>query len=151
MVIDHLSRASVYHGLGRGIRDALQFLAQADLAAISPGRHELSSGSHAIIREYQTKPVEGALFEAHRRFIDVQFVVSGSERIGYAPLEVLCEAQPYDDERDVVKLEGQGDLVLLPEGTFAVLWPGDGHMPGIHAGDRAARVRKVVVKVPVSG
>lgn len=151
MVIDHLSRASAYHGLGRGIRDALRFLAQADLAALSPGRHELSGGSHAIVSEYETRPVEGSLYEAHRRLIDVQFVVSGLERIGYAPLEVLREAQAYDDERDVVKLDGAGDLIRMTPGTFAILWPDDGHMPGIHAGERPARVRKVVVKVPVSG
>jgi len=151
LVIDHLSRACVYYGLGRGIRDALRFLAQADLAAVSPGRHELSGGSYAMVSEYETKAAEGALYEAHRRFVDVQFVVSGSERIGYAPLEALREAQPYDDERDVVKLEGEGDPVLLTAGQFAVLWPGDGHMPGIHAGDRPAHVRKVVIKVPVAG
>jgi len=149
MVIDHISRASTYHGLGRGIRDALQFLAQADLAATSPGRHELSGGSYAIVSEYDTKAAEGALYEAHRRFVDVQFIVSGSERIGYAPLEALSAVGAYDDERDVVKLEGAGDLLLLPAGTFAILWPGDGHMPGISAGDAPAHVRKVVVKVPV--
>ncbi|MFW6032005.1 MAG: YhcH/YjgK/YiaL family protein [Phycisphaeraceae bacterium] len=89
------------------------------------------------------------MWEAHRRYADVQYVVTGREQLGVAPLEAMSETQPYDPERDVALYEGEGTLVALRPGSVAVLFPQEVHMPATPLGD-PAEVRKVVIKVEVT-
>jgi len=74
-------------------------------------------------------------------------VASGCERIGVAPIGRLTPGD-YNEEKDVTWLTGPGDFITLAAGQFAILWPGDGHMPGIAIG-YSRPVRKVVVKIRV--
>ncbi len=148
MVIDLISNASLYRPLGPGIARSLEFLQRTDLAALEPGRHPLDGDRvHSLVSEYLSKRPEDGRWEAHRRFIDVQCVIRGSERIGYAPIGRL-EAQPYDEAKDLMRLSGPGEFLTIGPGEFVLLWPGDAHMPGI-AVDAPAPVRKLVIKIAV--
>ncbi|BCR06890.1 DUF386 domain-containing protein [Desulfuromonas versatilis] len=148
MVIDSLDNAARYAGLGQGIARALEYLAATDLAAAADGRYEIDGERiFAMIQSYPTKPPEQGFWEAHRRYVDVQYVVSGTERFGYANLAGL-QAKPYDEQRDLVVLEGTGDFFEVGAGSFVILFPQDAHMPGLQAG-AAQQVKKVVVKVAV--
>jgi YhcH/YjgK/YiaL family protein len=75
-------------------------------------------------------------------------MVRGNERIGWTDIDRLHVTEAYSEERDVEWLEGNGDLFLLSEGAFVILFPQDAHMPQI-AVDGPAEVRKVVVKVAI--
>ena len=148
MILDDLARAQTYFDLEPGIVIALQYLRQTDLGAIAPGRHAIDEDRvFALVSDYDTTSVEHSAWEAHRRHVDVQYVVSGEERFGIARLETL-DAGPYDDERDILFAKGEGEFVTLRPGRFAILFPHDAHMPGVSPG-HAQRVRKVVVKVRV--
>jgi YhcH/YjgK/YiaL family protein len=101
----------------------------------------------ALVQRYVTKPPAEGRWEAHRRYIDLQFVAAGQERIGYTHISRLT-ADPYDPERDLTWLSGPGDLVTVPGGSFMLLWPQDAHMPGISV-DRPEPVTKMVIKIAV--
>ena len=73
---------------------------------------------------------------------------SGVELMGHAPLASL-RVGVYDESRDFVAAEGDGDFFRMTAGSFVIFWPGDAHMPGLAAGAPAA-LRKIVVKVPVA-
>jgi YhcH/YjgK/YiaL family protein len=94
-----------------------------------------------------TKRQEEGRWEAHKRYIDLQAVVAGAERIGCVPAARL-EAGPYDEERDMTWLSGSGAFLPLLPGDFMLLWPGEAHMPGI-ALDEPVPVRKAVIKIAV--
>jgi YhcH/YjgK/YiaL family protein len=148
MVLDRLTNAGLYAGLAPRIAEALEWLRRTDLASAPPGNHEIRGKDiFAIVAEYVTKPRAAALWEAHRKYIDVQYVVRGNEMLGHAHIGRLA-AGPYDEEKEYLRLEGDGDLLSLPAGSFAILWPDDAHMPGVAAGEPAP-VKKVVVKVAV--
>jgi YhcH/YjgK/YiaL family protein len=150
MVVDQLRHASQYYGMGSGLQRALRYLQTTDLAALAPGRYELDGQAlFALVQEYEGKPKEQGAWEAHRQYLDVQYVVSGAELFGFAPTDRLA-AGPYDAERDFLKLEGEGDYFALRAGSFAILGPQDAHMPSLALG-RPAPVKKVVVKVRVPG
>lgn len=100
MIIDRLTNVDTYRALGSGISAAFDFLCSADLAELEPGRHELPNGIYAIVSEYETVAPESKQWEAHRKFIDVQYVVSGAELIGYAPLDTLAPVAGYDEGGD---------------------------------------------------
>ncbi|NLF85314.1 MAG: DUF386 domain-containing protein [Lentisphaerae bacterium] len=149
MLIDQIRHAGAYTGMGSGLAQAFAFLAGAPLATLAPGRHAITGDRvFALVQDYLTKLPDAGVWEAHHRYIDVQYVVSGAERLGYAPLDRLMVTQPYDEAKDVELLAGEGDHVTAAAGTFVVFFPHDAHMPGLALGEPSP-VRKVVVKVAV--
>jgi biofilm protein TabA len=106
----------------------------------------------ALIQRYESKMVSDDLrFEYHRKYIDIQFIASGEEVVGWAPAERMTITEPYNDEKDVcfgTVRRGEMTQVYLKAGQIAVLYPEDGHAPGL-AAVRPSKVMKVVVKVAV--
>jgi YhcH/YjgK/YiaL family protein len=149
VVCDLLANAHLYSGLGPRVAQGLQFLTDTDLASLAQGRHELDGARlYALVSEYAPKPPAEGRWEAHRRYLDLQYVVSGVERMGVAPYSRMKETE-YQIDRDLAWLEGAGDYFTLGAGQFMILWPGDAHMPGIDAGVPGT-VRKVVVKIALA-
>jgi YhcH/YjgK/YiaL family protein len=146
MIFDRLAHVALYRGVHERLGAGLAWLAAADPASLTAGRHEIDGDRlFALVNDFDTKLPGQGFLEAHRRYIDIQCVLRGEERIGYAPLEKLT-ARPYDEAKDFMRLDGPADFLHLCPGSFAVFFPHDAHMPGI-ALDRPAAVRKVVVKV----
>ena len=148
MIIDVLEHAREYYALGPRMETALRYLETQDCDTLTPGRHDID-GNHvyALVHRYQSKLREEGFWEAHHHYIDVQYVISGTEHLGYRPVSGM-QAGPYDQEKDFYKLEGAGEFITLRAGYFAILKPRDAHMPGIalHAPEP---VHKIVVKVRV--
>ena len=113
---------------------------------LAPGRHEMEDGIYANVSEYTTK--ESGIFEAHRRYIDVQYVVSGEEIVETAPVESLRLTRAYDLEADILFGTGEGTPHVLRAGQAIVLLPEEAHRPGLCT-DKPGTVKKVVFKVPV--
>ena len=149
MILDTLAHALQYAGLHPLFEVGFRFI-RAQGASAAVGRVELAGGAYALVQEYQTQAAEGALFESHRRFIDIQYVASGSETIYFANLDQLKVGE-YQPEKDYLPLEGKGSALSLRGGDFAIFFPQDGHLPSRFAGDGPGKVRKIVVKIPVQG
>lgn len=148
MVLATLRNARLYAPLGPRIARGLAFLEQTNFARAPAGRVEIDGNAlYATVSDYTTKPVAEGRWEAHRRYIDLQYVARGVERIGVAPLDRLTPGE-HLPEKDLTWLSGHGDYVTVAAGQFAILWPDDAHMPGIEAG-APGQVRKVVVKIAV--
>ncbi len=150
MILDRLANADLYAPIGRRIAHGLDYLRQTNFDEMEPGRYEIDGAAvYAVVSAYSTRDVAAGRWEAHRRYIDLQYIVRGTERIGFAPIERL-KAEPYDDEKDLLWLSGAGEFVTLEAGDFMILWPHDAHMPGIATG-APAPIRKVVVKFATDG
>jgi biofilm protein TabA len=136
-------------GLTQRFAQAFHFLQTTDLENAAPGRVDIDGDLiFALIQEYNTKPLEQGFWEAHRKYIDIQYVVSGEEHMGYANLAQLT-AGDYDESKDFLPLHGQGSFIRLPAGMFTLFMPEDAHMPGM-AVDQPQPVKKVVVKIAVN-
>ena len=153
MILDRLENAATYRTLGVRVAAALSYLKKTDFAAMANGRYELDGDRLvAIVQRYRTKPLVKIVWEAHRRYLDVQYVAQGNERMGYTPVvEGLKVVQPYDAEKDAVLFEAQGDLFEVPAGSFTIFFPQDAHAPGLVGGSPPVvrDVLKVVVKCRV--
>jgi biofilm protein TabA len=154
MILDVLENAGLYDGLPRGLVRALEFLRTVDLAGLPLGKTVIDGERlFALTQQYTPKPAPLLKFEAHRRYWDVQYVVSGVERMGWNTRERMTVSEPHDAERDVAFFRGEGDFFRVPAGTFAIFGPSDVHMPGVTAGEGESTaatqnlVRKVVLKV----
>jgi YhcH/YjgK/YiaL family protein len=119
------------------------------LAGGGSHRQELGEGMFAIEAAYTSKPRPEGFFESHRKYIDVQVVVAGAERMEVEDIERLEETAAYDAEKDLIKYADtpKPSVLHLRAGEVAVFFPADGHMPSIQEGGPAL-VRKTVVKVP---
>jgi len=148
MVIDYLHNAAQYYGLGNGIEQALRFLQENDLLSLENGKHPIMEDQiFAIVQEYETKdPVQEKL-ESHQKFIDVQYVVKGEERMGHALLQTQTPSRLYNSEDDYMLFDELPDFFsVVKEGMFTIFYPTDLHMPSIQH-QQASSVKKIVVKV----
>jgi YhcH/YjgK/YiaL family protein len=109
---------------------------------------ELDEHSFALEQVYDTKDREECFFESHRKYIDVQFILSGEEIIEVSNINLLCVDLAYDDEMDYVKYRDkkESSSIVLKAGDVAIFYPQDAHMPCIKVGGDT-KVIKAVVKV----
>lgn len=147
MILDTLENAAKYAGLRIGCSEAFGFLDQPGLAELEDGKYEISGDLvYAIVQRCDGRKPEEAKLEGHRRHIDIQYVISGNESMGWSPRSHQETSISYDEEADLEFFEGSPEaLVLVPPGSFAVFLPTDAHMPCIGDGP----IHKVVVKVAV--
>ena len=150
MILDTLTNRGRYERLSAGIERALSYLADTDFAALENGKIAIDADKiYAMLMTYDTEPESIRSFEVHRKYLDVQYILSGREIIYWAPLEELSPKGEYSDEKDILFLSGEARARLqLTAGSFAVFYPEDGHKPNC-AWDAPQRVRKAVVKVRI--
>lgn len=159
MILDRLANRAMYQGLHGGIVRALEFLASPQALALEPAapggestRFDIEGDDiFALVQRYRTKSPSHTFWEAHRKYIDVQFVAEGAEMMGWLPLDSTGIVQAYDEARDFVMLEPcaehQASFMHVARGMFAIFHPHDAHMPGLALNGVEAAVKKIVVKV----
>ena len=116
------------------------------------GHHEVD-GDNIYINalEYNTHGVENAQMEAHTRYIDVMWMLSGDEKIGVCPVEQLQQiTKPYDEAGDAFLSKFVEDCTYLrmKADSVCIFFPEDGHAPGLDV-DETTCVRKLIAKVKV--
>ncbi len=150
MILDQLDIALMSAGLGERIAIALPSLHQDSVRNAAPGTYEVDGENlFYIVDEYETQPIKEGRLEIHRRYLDIQYIVSGGECIGTAPLEGLIEESPYDGETDLAfyRYDPAMSKLVLKQGMFAIFWPNEPHMPGQRIGNTSEKVKKIVVKI----
>lgn len=153
MIVDHIENADLYLGLSEDIAKGLDYLRNTDFTNVEDGRVDLNGDRiFALVQRYRTRSEAKGSLESHRKYLDIQFIAKGTERIGYCSATAKPSVtKPYDPETDAAFYDGVGNLVELQEGCFAIYWPQDLHAPQIAAGSPPVPgdVIKVVVKVQV--
>ena len=152
MIYDNLSNIELYKGLSEDIYQGLLFLKQV-ASDLECGTYQINPRVKAIVSKYETKKENEYGYEAHKRFIDIQCLLSGEEMVSCSPIERLKETKPYSVETDAAFYSADINcqalnLSLLP-GYFAIFFPQDGHMPQLCGGE-PQMVKKVVVKVEIA-
>lgn len=126
----------------------LDFLFNTNFNDLSDGRYELDGGDYVNVQSYLTK--SDADFEAHRRYIDIQYIIEGEEKIGVCDYGTCSMTIPYDEAKDIEFLSGDGEFYRLKKGEFMILYPEDAHKPSISLDNSSpSDVRKAVVKVKI--
>ena len=149
MIYDSLKNAERYASISGNFAKAFAFLKETDLASLAAGRHEIDGDRvYASVQEPTYKPWQEGKWEAHRRYADIQAVLTGEEVMGFAMLDTLAEEMPYDEKKDCLILQGEGgQRVRVRAGEMAVFFPQDAHKPNVSPTDGHESGRKIVVKV----
>lgn len=149
MIIDCIENAHLYRNISKGISKALEILSDNEITQKEDGQYSINNEElFYIVQHYQTKPFEEGKLEAHKKYIDVQFVAEGREMLGHTTIEKLQINKPYDNQTDVAfyELPDKINKVNLTEGTFCILFPHEAHLPCREL-NSPSNVLKVVVKV----
>lgn len=150
MIVTDLKNAFEQIPQHAGLRKGLEFLQQSAGKELADGRIEIDgSAVYALVQSYDSIPTDAAKYEAHRKYIDIQYIVSGSEMIGWTQINKLAVTVPYSESKDIwfgSVPASETTPVLLSAGQLAILFPDDAHAPKI-APASPAPVKKIVVKV----
>lgn len=155
MIIDRLENHCLYLFENSALRLALSNLTKIAAAPPAVGRYEEGDDRfYYMVQQYDSRPLEKCMWESHLGYIDIQYIVSGHERMGFANKQTLRSAE-YFPERDFQSYDTAGSVMynlldVLP-GQFTIFFPEDAHMPGIFGDEGPAAVTKIVYKVKVSG
>ena len=152
MIVTDIKHIGNQVSMTTDLKKAIDFLQRPDIHGLADGRVEID-GQHlfALVQRYETIMADIPRFEYHRKYIDVQYIVSGEEIIGWVPAGRMAVTEAYDIEKDIcfgIAPKGEITPLYLQTGELAVLYPEDGHAPKLAAGS-PSRVTKIVVKVAV--
>ena len=149
MIFSSIHTCDNYAEYPEVIRKVIDYLKSNDFVNMEPGVYEIQGKDiYAQVFDAETGSVEEKRPESHKNYLDVQFLASGEEKLGFTPLKYEYEVDEYFEERDLIfykKVENEGFVHATP-GCFTVFFPCDVHRPAV-AVDKPMTVRKVVVKV----
>jgi YhcH/YjgK/YiaL family protein len=148
MILDVVASKELLEKLHPGFGPALEYLRKTNLEELPAGRQEIDGERlYALVIRGKGQGLKGAKLEAHQRYIDVQYCVTGSDVIGWKHVANCQDAeQPYDEKKDCIFFRDTPDSwVTIPERSFGIFLPEDGHAPAGADGP----IHKVVVKVAV--
>ena len=148
MILDRLEQIERYRALHHRFFKAFAFLRQAGLASLPLGRQEIDGDRvFAMVCKDPARTRDEAKLEAHRKYIDIQVVLAGTDEMGWKS-RAQCEKPDgeYDAEKDVEFFTDRPDAwASVGPGAFAIFFPDDAHAPLVGTGE----LHKIVVKVAV--
>jgi len=148
MIYDNIKNCALYAGLRSEFKEAFELI-KSNKFEKTPGRYELNNGMFYLAQSYETRPEADCVFESHRKFIDLQYIVSGKEFHGIANISFLTPKDSYNEEKDIIKYSGTGANILLDESYYGIYFPEDGHKPNISINLEPVKMYKLVFKIPV--
>jgi biofilm protein TabA len=126
------------------------FLDTADLLTLPAGKHLIDGDAvFALVTEQPSKHPDSTRWESHRRYIDLQYVIRGREKIGLTDGTNAKPLTTYDAMRDIIFYSADGRLLKASPAHFFLFFPTDLHRPNIAPG-KSAVVKKIVVKIQVA-
>ena len=167
MILDTIDNTHLYLGLNTRFARAFEIFRDKTLSQKQDGRYAVDGEKiYYTIQRYTTKPMFSSRrngdatlspqaclgvssnLEAHRKYIDIQFLLEGVEILGYAPLKGLTTAQEYNPKKDIAFFNTPKDItkVILEPDLLCILFPDDAHLPGRQLNE-PADVHKIVIKI----
>lgn len=133
--------AAVIPGLEEAIEkiDALQ--------SREPATYPLENGRF-MVQQGTTKPWQNAQLEAHREYLDIQYILEGKDTVGWAPVDTLTPTCEFNTEKDYGLYTGENTPVEIKAGYCYVVYPEDAHAPNTHL-SVPSDYKKIVVKLKV--
>lgn len=145
MIVDSLKNCDKYVSCHDGFDKAFAFLRRASEENLSVGRYEIDGDRvFAFIQEYTSKTESS--FEAHKNYIDIQFILSGTEVMKVCDISQVKISVPYTEDVMFFEDNERASVAVVEAGEYGIFFPWDAHKPGL-CFDTPEEVKKVVVKV----
>ncbi|MFT5871582.1 MAG: biofilm protein TabA [Clostridium sp.] len=151
MILDVIENINKYTLLNEGFKKAFKFLEENNVEELPKGKYEIDGDNvFILIQEYTSRDEKENKWESHKKYIDIQYVLKGSEVMGYKNILELNLVEDIFEEKDVSFYDEVENWTKLKvqAGEFAIFFPGDGHKPCCESTEPESIV-KAVIKVKV--
>ncbi|MHC4913066.1 MAG: NanQ anomerase/TabA/YiaL family protein [Planctomycetota bacterium] len=148
IIIDELANARKYYDMHPAFEKAFAFLNRSGLDELPSGRHEIDGDRlFCMIAKDRGRTRAEAKLEAHRRYIDIQYIIAGTDEMGFRPTaECMLSDTAYDAEKDIEFFRDEPQSwTKVPAGSFVIFLPADAHAPLVSSGE----IHKAILKVAV--
>ncbi|QFK72789.1 YhcH/YjgK/YiaL family protein [Pradoshia sp. D12] len=133
--------------LAENLQSKLTFLKEFDSSQYSAGRHDIDENLFFFLNEYETKEEPDCIWEAHRKYLDIHYILEGKENIAVDHINRQQIKENYDEAKDAIFLEGDVQtLIAMNPGDVMICFPKDSHKVGIITEEKQM-VKKIVLKV----
>lgn len=149
IIVDRLERADRYCQLHPAFERAFAFLKQSNLAGLPTGRHDVDGDRlFCMISKGPARARAEARLEAHRKYIDIQYVIAGDEEMGWKPTAACTVVDVgYDADKDIEFFKDEPETwTRVPPGSFVIFFPQDAHAPLVGTGELHKAVLKIAVE-----
>ena len=128
---------------------ALEIIEDLDWETVECGRYDVDDELYYMVQEYETKYPDQARYEAHEKYVDIQYIVKGFERMEFAETSKLKVTEKYNPEKDVKFLEEPKviDASIVEAGDYRIFYPEDAHRPGLCVNNTPSKVKKILAKI----
>jgi biofilm protein TabA len=145
--VDKVTFAEQYHKNKAAWDKAFAFLRDSNLTTIKPGKYIIDGDNVFVsITEAPSKELDKSAWESHRKYIDLQYVIKGKEKIGVASVPAATVIKPYDEKSDGANYTTDGKYYIADPATFYLFFPQDAHRPNIKVNGYDV-VKKLVIKI----
>ncbi len=151
MIFDSIKNIDKYN-FNEGILKALETASKLSKDNYNTDKIVLENGDFILPKLYKTNVSDSLVFEAHKKYIDVMYMLDGEEMIMVKPTDSLTNiTSEYKEEDECLLAEENADIssILLKTGEFIVLYPQDAHCPACAIDGVSKEVKKVICKVQV--
>lgn len=151
MIIDVVQNFKLYQSCSPFLKDAAELIKRPVDSFSEKGKYDVDGENlFYLVHRYKTAPRSEGRLEAHRKYIDIHFIISGRELMFYANTRARRPAVAYreDWEAAMYDLKGDESSIILTPGMFAICFPEDAHLPG-RSIDLETDVHKIVVKAAI--
>lgn len=137
------------------LNNAVEIIKNKDFGSIADGKYVVCNDNfYYILTSYITKEITSEISaESHKRFIDLHFIISGEEQIGYADYsnsKVIVENYNFEKDTELYSSVLNESFFIVKKDMFALFYPEDIHRPSIRI-NNPEPVRKIIFKIKVGG
>ena len=143
MIICPWNEISRYAAVIPGLEEAIKIIDAHDPKEY--GTFPLPNGRF-MVGMHTSRSAEGEQAEAHRRFLDIQYVLSGQDVVGWNSINHMTPAGEFNVEGDIGFFDGEVEMIRIPAGYCYVVFPEDAHLPDCHI-DQPMDFLKYVIKI----
>ena len=151
MIITRIDKLENYINLNEDFKTVIENTARFSSPDMENGKYKITERVFAVVNSYESAEAKKDFFENHRKYIDIQCVLAGSEEIYTADAQRLTIDREYDAENDyeLYKTPKEFSALVLSAGDCAVFFPGEAHLPGVMKKSGAEKISKLIFKVRV--
>jgi YhcH/YjgK/YiaL family protein len=149
MIFSTLAQSDRYAALHPLFPRVFEFIRNTDMRALAPGVHHIVGDDlFAIVESVPGRSREAAQLECHRKYIDIQLVLEGTDEMGWKALaDCHNPVSDYSAEKDIrFFTDAPATWIATPPGHFCIFFPDDAHAPLVASGN----IRKVIFKIAVA-
>jgi len=148
MILSTLSQSSRYATLHSLFPRVFDYIRNTDLLSLAPGRYPIIDKQlYVIVENVAGRTREAATLECHRKYIDIQLVLEGTDEMGWKALADCSQpVSEYSAKKDIQFFhDAPATWIATPPGAFCIFFPEDAHAPLVSAGN----IRKAIFKIAV--